>query len=218
MRQSERSMPSSVFPDPERAPGDAPLAVGGHLDPETLLDAYRHGIFPWPTSDGTVFWWSPDPRAVFVVGEVHVSKSLRRLLRSGDHTVTRDAAFEEVMRGCADREEGTWIQPSMIRAYTRLHELGRAHSLEVWEGSELVGGIYGVAIGAVFCAESMFHRRSNASKVALVELDRHLRGGGFRLIDAQLFTRHLSTMGVHTVQRQDYLAALRDLRDRPASF
>ncbi|MGH8903532.1 MAG: leucyl/phenylalanyl-tRNA--protein transferase [Egibacteraceae bacterium] len=201
---------SSRFPDPWSAPADAPLAWGGNLQPETLLDAYRHGIFPWPASDGTILWWSPDPRAVFPLDGIHVSRSLRRTLRSGRFRCTQNTAFADVVAACADRRaEGTWITPGMAQAYIRLHQLGHAHSVEVWDaGGALAGGIYGVAVGAAFSGESMFHRATDASKVALVELAARLRAGGFRLLDAQLPTPHLMSMGAVAVSRSAFLELL----------
>lgn len=210
----------SRFPDPRSAPADAPLAWGGDLEPETLLDAYRHGIFPWPTSDGAICWWSPDPRALIPLARVHVSRSLRRTLRSGRFQCTQDTAFAEVVAGCADRwPDGTWITPAIARAYSRLHQLGHAHSVEVWDADgALVGGIYGVAVGAAFSGESMFHRATDASKVALVELAARLQAGGFRLLDAQLPTPHLASMGAVAVPRSVFLRLLGMAAVVPAVF
>lgn len=185
--------------------------MGGDLAPETLVEAYAQGIFPWPDSRGRLSWWSPDPRAVFDVGRVHVSRSLRRTLRTGRFRCTVDAAFPEVIRACADRPgEGTWIVPAMRRAFVALHDLGVAHSVEVWEGDVLVGGIYGVALGAAFMGESMFHRVPDASKVALVHLDGRLAAAGCTLFDAQLPTPHLLRMGARVVDRATFLARLAD--------
>lgn len=207
----------SRFPDPRSAPGDDPLAVGGDLRPATLLDAYAHGIFPWPVADGTLYWWSPDPRCIIPLTGLHVSRSLRRRLRRGDLTVTRDRAFAEVVAGCADRSgEGTWILPEMAAAYGRLHQLGVAHSVEVWQGDRLVGGLYGVATGGVFSGESMFHRVSDASKVALVHLVQHLRAAGFALFDVQLWTPHLDRMGAVLMPRDLFLDTLE--QSAPASW
>lgn len=210
----------SRFPDPRTAPADGPLAFGGDLEPVTLLDAYRQGIFPWPTTDGTVYWWSPDPRAVVPLDGLHVSRSLRRTLRSGRFSLTRDAAFADVVRACADRPgQGTWITPPMVEAYTRLHARGHAHSVEVWDGGGwLVGGVYGVTLGAAFMGESMFHRATDASKVALVHLVAHLREQGFCLFDAQLPTPHLASLGAQAVARGTYLARLEDALTRCAAF
>jgi leucyl/phenylalanyl-tRNA---protein transferase len=211
--------PRSRFPDARSAPPDAPLARGGDLEPETLLDAYAHGIFPWPVA-GELLWWSPDPRAVIPLDGLHVSRTLGRTLRSGRFTATADRACPEVIAACAHRPgEGTWITPAMQAAYGRLHELGHVHSVEVWEpGGRLVGGVYGVAVGAAFSGESMFHRVSDASKVALVALVERLRARGFALFDAQLPTPHLTRLGARSVPRADFLAALRATRHRAARF
>jgi leucyl/phenylalanyl-tRNA--protein transferase len=211
----------SRFPDPAGAPADGPLAVGGDLAVHTLVDAYSRGIFPWPDGGGTVWWWSPDPRAVFPLDGLHVSRTLRRTLRSGRFACTLDADFAGVVRGCADRPgEGTWITPRLARAYERLHEHGLAHSLEVRDAATgtLVGGIYGVALGGAFMGESMFSRVSDASKVALVDLVARLRAGGFSLFDAQMPTAHLMTMGAVQMPRAAFLEALASAVRRPAAL
>ena len=208
-----------MFPDPRQAPADAPLAIGEDFRPSTLVEAYRNGIFPWPDGGGEVFWWSPDPRAVFVVGSVKRSRSLRQVIRRDDLDVTLDTAFPAVMAACADRaEEGTWITQRMQAAYESLHRMGHAHSVEVWRDGVLVGGLYGIAVGGVFTGESMFHRVSNASKVALVALDDHLLDRGFSLIDAQLHTDHLESMGARMVDREAFLDVLHAVRDAPITF
>jgi leucyl/phenylalanyl-tRNA---protein transferase len=208
---------ASRFPDPATAPADGPLALGGDLAPETLVEAYALGIFPWPDGRGRLSWWSPDPRAVFPIGGVHVSRSLARTLRSGRFRCTVDTAFAQVVAACAHRPgEGTWIVPAMESAYRRLHAMGLAASLEVWEEDRLVGGIYGVVLGSAFMGESMFHRVPDASKVALVHLDRRLAAGGFTLFDAQLPTPHLLRMGAEVVPRRRYLAALAGAVAAPA--
>lgn len=210
----------SRFPDPRSAPRDGPLAWGGDLEPATLRDAYARGIFPWPAPDGTVFWWSPDPRAVIPLDGLHVSRSLRRTLRSGSFRCSRDTDFDAVVGACADRPgEGTWITPPMAAAYTRLHELGHAHSVEVWNADDdLVGGVYGVTIGGAFMGESMFHRATDASKVALVHLLAHLTERGFTLFDAQLPTAHLDSLGSRVVPRDEYLALLASAIQQRATF
>jgi len=180
------------------------LAAGGDLSPQRLLDAYAHGIFPWFNEEDPILWWSPDPRMVLFPGELHVSRSLRRVMRSGIFTVTLDRKFEAVMEGCAEPradQDGTWITSEMMRAYCRLAELGHAHSIEVWEDGQLAGGLYGVAIGRVFFGESMFSRRSNASKVALAELTAQLARWGFALIDCQMSTSHLASLGAREIPR-----------------
>lgn len=210
---------AGYFPDPRSAPADGPLALGEDFRASTLIDAYRQGIFPWPDDDGQVAWWSPDPRAVFMVGTVKRSRSLRQRIRNAGFRISTDTAFAAVMQACTDRPgEGTWITPSMQRAYARLHQLGHAHSLEVWSGDRLVGGLYGITVGAVFTGESMFHRMADASKVALAALDDHLADRQFSLIDAQLPTQHLIRMGAVAVPRSSFLTALHRLRDAEVTF
>lgn len=208
------------FPDPRTAPADEPLAWGGDLAPGTLIEAYRSGIFPWPTDDGPLWWWSPDPRAVVPMHGLHVSRSLRRTLRHGGLRCTSDVAFAAVVDGCADRPgEGTWITPRMRRAYVALHRAGCAHSVEVWDtGGGLVGGLYGVAVGQVFCGESMFHRVDDASKVAMVATMRILEAGGFVLFDVQLPTPHLTSMGAVEMPRGAFLDVLAAVRDTPCPW
>lgn len=208
------------FPNPALALDDPNglLAFGGDLSPQRLLAAYRRGIFPWYSQGDPLLWWSPDPRCVFMTDRVHVARRLRRSLRHSTWTLTMDRAFVQVMRECAaprEYESGTWITSDMRYAYTRLHELGHAHSLEVWVGDVLIGGIYGVAIGRVFSAESMFSRVSDASKAALLALCRALRDWNFPLLDAQVPNPHLRRMGAIEWPRADYLRALGDLAKLP---
>lgn len=183
--------------------------MGGDLSPGTLLLAYRNGIFPWTTHPVT--WWSPDPRAIIPLDGLHVSRSLSRLFRRGDFRVTFDTSFRRVMLGCAaprpGREE-TWISPQFITAYTRLHGLGYAHSVEIWRGEELSGGLYGVTIGGFFAGESMFSAERDASKVALVSMVEKLRAAGFVLFNVQLMTEHLRSMGAVEIPRTEYLGRL----------
>ncbi len=199
-----------VLPDPDEADEDGVVGVGADLSPATLVDAYRRGIFPWPHPGVPTPWFSPDPRGILHLGGVRVSRSLRRTLRRSGWVTTLDAAFEAVVAGCARSrgEAGTWITPGMVRAYQRLHDLGWAHSLEVWDRDALVGGLYGVQAGGVFTGESMFHRVGDASKVALVDLAERLREAGGRFIDVQLSTEHLVSMGAVDVPRATYLADL----------
>jgi leucyl/phenylalanyl-tRNA---protein transferase len=208
------------FPDPRHAPADGPLAWGGDLHVDTLSEAYREGIFPWPADEGPVWWWSPDPRAIILPDGLHISRSLRRTLRRGTFHCTSDTAFADVVAACADRPgEGTWITPQMQRAYTKLHDHGAAHSIEVWnDGGDLVGGLYGVAVGRLFCGESMFHRVSDASKVAMVATMRIIQCSGFVLFDVQLPTSHLASMGAVEVSRDLFLDLLRAHRDTPAAW
>ena len=187
------------------------LAAGGDLSPARLLDAYARGIFPWFNDEDPVLWWSPDPRMVLLPGELHLSRSLRRTIRSQTFTVTFDRAFQGVMEGCAgprDKQDGTWITADMMRAYARMAELGHAHSVEAWADGELAGGLYGVAVGRIFYGESMFTRRSNASKVAVSWLARQLDRWQFELIDCQMSTEHLASLGAREVPRADFLRRL----------
>jgi len=203
------------FPDPLTADPSGVVAFGADLAPETLVHAYRSGIFPWPHPGAPLPWFSPDPRGVLFLDGVHVARSLRQRLRRCGWKTTVDADFEAVVARCAVRRaDGTWIDRRMRRAYGRLHELGWAHSLEVWDGAELVGGLYGVRVGGCFTGESMFHRRTDASKVAFVDLvDRWAQAGG-ELVDVQIATDHLVSLGVVEVGRRHFLERLRLLRDR----
>ena len=215
------------------------VALGGTLEPATLVAAYRAGCFPWPSTgpherslerqarrlirtgevpllegdDGLVPWCSPQPRALLIPDDLIVSRSLRQTLRRSGWTATVDAAFDEVVAGCAERTEGTWITDRMQAGYRALHRAGVAHSVEVWDCGELVGGLYGVLTGSVFSGESMFHRRRDASKVALVELCTRLREAGGKIIDTQQPTEHLASLGQVQVDRADYLRLLMALRD-----
>jgi leucyl/phenylalanyl-tRNA---protein transferase len=197
------------FPDPRRADRDGLVALGGDLSVPRLLLAYRSGIFPWTVAPIT--WWSPDPRAIIKLDGFHVPHSLAREIRRGAYQITLDRAFARVMEGCAapaaNRGE-TWVTPEFIQAYTRLHEQGHAHSLECWKGNELVGGIYGVAIGGFFAGESMFHRVSNASKIALYHLVEHLRARQFALFDIQMLTPVTRHLGGIVIPRKEYLRRL----------
>ena len=205
-----------AFPPASQADEDGIVGIGADLDAPTLVAAYRGGMFPWPHGWPSLPWFSPDPRAVIRPETLHVSRSLQRTLRrSGWHT-TCDLAFDAVVDGCASaRNDGTWITPAMIDAYARLHDLGWAHSIEVWDDDSLVGGLYGVQVGAVFTGESMFSRVRDASKVAMCDvLDRFAEAGG-QVLDAQLMTAHLASMGAIPVSRQRWLAELAELVDDP---
>jgi leucyl/phenylalanyl-tRNA--protein transferase len=194
------------------------LAAGGNLSAARLLDAYRHGIFPWFNPGEPILWWSPDPRMVLFPGEFRISRSLAKVLRNGIFEVRFDSAFELVMRGCAaprakfpNGHHGTWIHEDMIAAYCELHRLGHAHSVEVWREGMLVGGVYGVAIGRMFYGESMFSLVSNASKVALAHLARQLARWEFGMIDCQMYTPHLATLGAREIVRDEFIARVQDL-------
>jgi len=201
-----------LFPPCHYAEPDGLLAIGGDLSPERLLLAYRLGIFPWYSKHTPILWWSPDPRLILFPNELKISKSLMRVLRKNPFMVTFDKAFQEVVRQCAEvprrQGEGTWIVPEMIEAYDRLYRLGYAHSVESWVDGELVGGLYGVVLGRVFFGESMFSRKSDASKVAFVHLVRVLREKHFEMIDCQVTTHHLQRFGAREISRKEFLARL----------
>lgn len=216
------SQASYCFPPPERAMRDPNglLAAGGDLSPERLLQAYRQGIFPWFNPGEPILWWSPDPRCVIYTDRLHVSRSLRKRLKRNDYTLTFDTAFEAVMDGCAEprrNSSGTWISDEMRRAYTRLHRLGYAHSVEVWQDGELAGGLYGIAIGRMFYGESMFSRRTDASKLAFAWLVEQLRIWGYPIIDCQVHNQHLVSLGAEEIARETFLRELKRLVDDPCS-
>jgi len=190
------------------------LAAGGDLSPERLLRAYRLGIFPWFSADEPILWWSPDPRVVLFPGELKIARSMAKTLRKADFEVRADGAFEQVIQHCSEprsRQTGTWITAAMQAAYTRLHRLGVAHSVETWHGDELVGGLYGVALGRVFFGESMFSRATDASKIALVHLVRQLQAWGFELIDCQMHTPLLASFGAREIPRAQFTRRVAEL-------
>ncbi|HIP52520.1 MAG TPA: leucyl/phenylalanyl-tRNA--protein transferase, partial [Chromatiales bacterium] len=205
--------PGAPFPDVELAEAEPNglLAIGGDLSPARLIQAYRQGIFPWYSEGQPILWWSPNPRTVLIPEELKVSRSLRKTLRRGHFTVTMDHAFGQVVRECAaprSGESGTWLVPEMQLAYIELHREHIAHSVEVWRGETLVGGLYGVAFGQVFYGESMFSRETDASKVALVYLTQRLLEWGYRLIDCQVYTDHLIRLGAREIDRREFTAML----------
>ena len=206
------------LPDAEDADPRGLVAVGGDLRPERLLDAYRRGIFPWYGDGLPILWHSPDPRFVLEPSAIRVNRSLRKAIRRAPYRLTCDTAFDRVIRHCAGtarpEQDGTWITNDMIAAYDQLHALGHAHSVEAWLGDELVGGVYGVQIGAVFCGESMFALAPDASKIAFVQLVRQLERWGFELIDCQVHTEHLERFGAVEWPRKRFLELLAQLRDR----
>jgi leucyl/phenylalanyl-tRNA--protein transferase len=207
------------FPDPRRASAEGLVAIGGDLSVPRLLLAYRSGIFPWTVKPIT--WWSPDPRAIFELDHFHVSHSLAKFLRKRPFEITVDRAFRRVMEGCAEAAPGreqTWLTSEFLQAYTRLHEQGHAHSVECWQRGELVGGIYGVSIGGFFAGESMFHRVSNASKVALCHLEDHLRERGFALFDIQMVTPATRRLGAVEIPRSEYLQRLQSAVELSCAF
>lgn len=216
--------PGVPWKSPEKADRDGFVGWGGDLSPPTLLCAYSEGVFPWYNEGDPILWWSPDPRGVIELhadasthpdatpgyGGLHVSRRLARTLRSGKFRVTVNTCFETVMRACgSNRPEGTWVTEEMVAAYTAMHRLGHAHSVESWVGDELAGGTYGVCIGGAFMAESMFTHITDGSKVALAALVQRLRDRGFALLDVQMKTEHTGRMGATEVRRKEYLQRLR---------
>lgn len=196
------------------------LAAGGDLSPERLLAAYRHGCFPWYQDGQPVLWWSPNPRTVLYPEELHVSRSLRKKLRQGTFNVTFDRAFRDVIEGCAGPRsytDGTWITTPMQNAYVKLHQLGIAHSVEVWQDEQLVGGLYGLAMGRLFFGESMFSHTTDASKAGFVTLVERLRDWGFKMIDCQMPTQHLASFGARAIARQAFAETLAKYLDEPSS-
>ena len=207
------------FPHPREANLEGLVAIGGDLSVDRLMLAYRSGIFPWTIDPIT--WWSPEPRAIFEFDQFHVSRSLAKLIHQGRFQISVDRAFRQVMEGCAEAGHGrgsTWITAEFLEAYTRLHEQGHAHSLECWQGEQLVGGIYGVAIGGFFAGESMFHRVSNASKIALYHLIEHLRRREFVLFDIQMLTPITAKLGGTNVARDEYLKRLAGAVEKNCMF
>jgi leucyl/phenylalanyl-tRNA--protein transferase len=201
--------PNQDFPPIETALSnpDGLLAVGGCLSSQRLINAYQQGIFPWYSSGEPILWWSPDPRLVLFPENLNVSRSLKKTMRKGHFTVTYDQAFAQVMQYCAsprEKETGTWISEDIFQAYVRLHQQGIAHSCEVWMEGELVGGLYGIAIGQVFFGESMFHKKTDASKIAFCSLTHQLSEWGYKLIDCQVHTDHLCSLGAEEIDRQAF--------------
>ena len=193
------------------------LAVGGDLSPARLVEAYRHGIFPWYEEGQPILWWSPDPRMVLFPDELHVSRSLGKVIRQNKFMLSCDRAFDRVINQCAAAREysnGTWITPAMQAAYLQLHQQGIAHSIEAWYGDQLVGGLYGIALDDMFFGESMFHTMADASKVAFVSMVRQLSQLGYRLIDCQVSSAHLEQFGAREIPRADFVALLQILQDR----
>lgn len=201
---------NTAFPSPEYASEEGIVAIGGKLTPHRLMEAYRNGIFPWYNADEPVVWWSPDPRFVLFPEKLHISKNMRKLLRKETYQITHNQHFTEVMKLCASAvrkgQDGTWIQPEMIAAYTELHKLGYAHSVEVWEAGELVGGLYGIRLGRVFCGESMFSKRDNASQYGFIRFLQE--NPAIELIDCQVYTEYLERLGAEEIPRKDFLNLL----------
>ena len=201
-----------LFPYPELADEDGLLVVGGDLSPERVLLAYQNGIFPWYSSDSPILWWSPDPRFVLFPEKLKVSSSMKKFLKKTGYKVTFDTAFKDVISSCASmrEESGTWITAEMQNAYCRLHELNLAHSVEVWENDELVGGLYGVSIGRCFFGESMFSKKSNSSKTGFITLVNFLKEKGFLIIDCQVHTNYLESLGAEHIPRKEFLKIIKN--------
>ena len=219
---------NAPFPPLERAlrAPNGLLAMGGDLSPARLLDAYRHGIFPWFNAEDPILWWSPDPRMVLFPPEFKITRSLRKTLHRKEFEVRTDSAFEQVMRACAaprNGQPGTWIHKEMIASYAALHRMGHAHSVETWMDGKLAGGLYGVAIGRMFYGESMFSNRTDASKIALAHLAAQLARWNFGMIDCQMNTPHLATLGAREIPRMKFIESLQELinyagRESPWEF
>ncbi|MEP2280233.1 leucyl/phenylalanyl-tRNA--protein transferase [Maribacter sp.] len=201
-----------IFPSVESANVEGLLAVGGDLSPERLLLAYQNGIFPWFDNDSIILWWSPDPRMILYPDQIKISKSMRKVIRNNQFRLTKNTCFRKVLEYCSsvprEGQEGTWITQDMKNAYIELHERGIAKSYEVWEDDTLVGGLYGVDLGNVFCGESMFSLTSNASKFAFIKLAEELQAKEYKVIDCQLHTDHLESMGAHEISRKEFMKFL----------
>ncbi|CAG9001039.1 MAG: Leucyl/phenylalanyl-tRNA--protein transferase [Candidatus Celerinatantimonas neptuna] len=208
----------NIFPDIEQAIDDPDglLAMGGDLSPSRLINAYRHGIFPWFSDDQPILWWSPQTRAILKPEAIHISHSMKKWLKKTTYQTTVNHDFSSVIHYCAHRpNEGTWITAGMQQAYINLHRLGVAHSIEIWDENALIGGLYGVCIGQIFCGESMFHCATNASKLAFIRLAEHFGKNGGQWIDAQMPTAHLTSMGVTPCSRQHFRSLIEQHRDHP---
>jgi len=209
----------SLFPNVEQAlqDPDGLLAMGGDLSPERIITAYRNGIFPWFSAGEPLLWWSPSERATIDAGDVHISKSMKRFINKRTLTVTLNKCFSEVILACAQpraTQAETWISQEMIDAYSKLHKLGLAHSIEVWSEDDLVGGLYGISVGETFCGESMFSQINNASKLAFIALNQHFQSVGGKLIDCQMQTKHLQRLGVNTSPRSTFIKQLNAGKDK----
>ncbi len=203
------SFPEQPFPSPEKAlkEPDGLLAIGGCLSPPRLINAYRHGIFPWYGPGEPMLWWSPDPRLVIFPDKLHLSKSLRKTIRKNTFSITIDKAFNDVINACSEsrkKDSGTWISEEIKQAYTLMHRLGHVHSIEAWRDKQLVGGLYGVSIGQVFFGESMFHRQTDASKVAFAWCIQYLLNWNYQLVDCQVATEHLISLGAEQIPRKQF--------------
>ena len=212
-RLSQKEEP--VWINPADADPFGIVGFGGDLGPARLLAAYSQGVFPMYDEGEPICWWSPDPRAIIELDALHISRRLQRTMRSGKFTVSLNQDFSAIMRACGEREESTWINSEMLQAYQKLHELGHAHSVEVWHDGQLAGGVYGVSLGGLFAGESMFYRERDASKVGLVFLFERLRTCGFQLFDTQIINDHTASLGAKEIPRSEYLERLKTIIDKP---
>jgi leucyl/phenylalanyl-tRNA---protein transferase len=212
---------SLSFPDPNKAGPQGLLAAGGDLSPERLLLAYQSGIFPWFNEDSLILWWSPDPRMVLFPEELRISKSMKKIIEKKTYTITRNQCFNDVISSCAETprrgETGTWITPNMQNAYADLHQMGYAVSYETWHNNDLVGGLYGIELGGVFCGESMFSKMPNASKQAFIYMVQEQHSQGCRLIDCQVHTAHLESLGARPIARGEFLKLLLNANEKSNS-
>jgi leucyl/phenylalanyl-tRNA--protein transferase len=213
---------SHTFPDPKNASNEGIVAYGGDLNINRIMKGYSLGIFPWFKENDPILWWSPNPRFVLDINEFKIPKSLQRTIKKNCFEIKFDTNFKQVIENCAnikrEAQEGTWITNSMINAYCELHDVGFAHSFESYYDDELVGGGYGVVIGDIFCGESMFSKKSDASKVAFVELVKRLKCNGFRFIDSQIYTKHLASFGAKEISRDEYLSLVKNALNNPKLF
>jgi leucyl/phenylalanyl-tRNA--protein transferase len=218
----ELSKYSQTFPNPRFACDEGIVAHGGDLSANRVMAAYVKGIFPWYNEDDPILWWSPDPRFVLEIDDLHISKNLKKLIRKEMFEIKFNTSFIQVMIECGDvprpDQDGTWIHPDMIETYTELHRQKFAHSFEAWIGDELVGGGYGVIVGDIFCGESMFSKVSGASKVAFVALVERLKQNGFSLIDSQIHTKYLESFGAKHISRDEYLDRVKEALNKPRDF
>ena len=202
-----------VFPDVESADEDGLLAIGGDLSVERLLFAYQNGIFPWYNKDEPICWWSPNPRFVLFPDELKISKSMKSVFNKKEFSFTINKCFKEVMLNCKNisrkGQDGTWIHPAIVNAYTKLHKLGYAHSAEAWHNNELIGGLYGIRLGNIFFGESMFSKKTNASKFAFINFARQMQSENIALIDCQVYTSHLESLGARMIERKNFISILK---------
>lgn len=206
------------FPPANLAREDGLLAFGGKLNPEFIVEAYSRGIFPWYNEEEPILWWSPNPRSVFFVDKIKLSKSMKKFLRKHNYRVSFDESFQEVIEACAKTREQTWISSEFINTYTKLHKEGIAHSVEVWNGEKLVGGLYGINLGKMFYGESMFSKESNTSKLALVTLAGFLKEKGYKIIDCQVHNPHLESIGAVEISREEFLWIMNDQIKKKGEF